>query len=248
MISEEYKALFELEDHFWWFVGMRRIVAALLDARVAPGKLRILDAGCGTGTMLTWLKRYARDGEVVGLDFNKEALDFCRQRNEKFLIQGSVAELPLPNDTFDLVTSFEVLDSFSPERVGGAFAELARVLKPGGILLIRLPAFQSLYSGHDRAVATVHRYTRKELAQRLRAQHLEPIRMTYANTMLLPVAIVWRWLHREPHSDVRPLSPGLRWMNSWLSAILSLEAFWLRYLPWRLPAGLSVIGMARKPG
>ena len=119
-------------------------------------------------------------------------------------------------------------------------------MKPGGLLFIRLPAFQSLFSGHDRAVSTVHRYTRKELAQRLRAQGLTPVRLSYANTLLLPVAIIWRWLHREPHSDVRPLPRGLGWANVWLARIFSLEVVWLRLTRWRLPVGLSVIGIARK--
>jgi SAM-dependent methyltransferase len=246
MKSEEYKSLFELEDHFWWFVGMRKITAALLDPLVKSKNLRVLDAGCGTGTMLSWLKRYARGGEVVGVDLSKEALDFARRRGHQPLIQVSVAELPLASNAFDLVTSFEVLDSFSPERVSAAFSELARVLKPGGILFIRLPAFQSLYSGHDRAVSTVHRYSLQELAQKFKEQGLMPMRLSYANTLLLPVAVIWRWLHREPHSDVRPLPRGLVWTNAWLARILSLEAAWLRLTRLRLPVGLSVIGMARK--
>jgi SAM-dependent methyltransferase len=247
MNPEEYKALFELEDHHWWFVGMRKIVAAMLDTLVPPGILGILDAGCGTGYNLSWLTRYAQGGEIVGVDLSDEALRFSRQRGERPLAQATVSSLPLPSNTFDLVFSFDVLQSFSTEAAGAAFSELTRVLKPGGILFVRLPAFQWLYSGHDRAVSTVHRYTSGELAARFKEHGLTPLRFTYANTLLLPVAVVWRRLHREPHSDVRPLPAGMAWMNRWLERILSLEAAWLRHPRRRLPAGLSVVGIARKP-
>lgn len=250
MNQDEYKSLYELEGHHWWFVGMRKIIAAILDRQSLSGPLRILDAGCGTGYMLSWLRTYSRGGQVVGVDISRDAMDFCRSRAEKLLIQASVAGLPLPDNTFDLVTSFEVLDWFAPEQAGAPFSELARVLKPGGILLIRLPAFQSLFSGHDRAIRTVHRYTRKELVRRLEGQGLTLVRTTYANTLLLPVAVVWRWLHKTSHgqrSDVRPLPKGLGWMNPLIEMVFSLEAVWLRHLPWRLPVGLSVIAVARRP-
>ena len=246
MNAREYKALFELEDHFWWFRGMRKITAAMLDPLVERGKQVILDAGCGTGFSLHWLRRYAPSGEAVGLDFSKEALDFTRRRGEKLLTQGSVTRLPFLSNTFDLVVSFEVLDSLSPELASAAFAELVRVLKPHGLLFIRLPAFQSLYSGHDRAVSTVHRYTRKELERCLNNQRLELMRLTYANALLLPGALVWRFVHRKPRSDVRPLPKSFRWMNSWLERVLALEAMWLRRPHWSLPVGLSVIGIGRK--
>lgn len=250
MTPEEYKFLYELEDHYWWFAGMRKITAALLDPVIGPGSLRTLDAGCGTGYMLSWLRRCGRNGEVVGVDVSRDALDFSRRRAEKSLIQASVTDLPLPNDTFDLVLCFDVLVLFSPDPAAKAFSELARVLKPGGVLFVRVAAFQSLYSSHDQATGTVHRYAREELARCLKAQRLTLLRTTYANALLFPAAVVWRLLRRASHgprSDVRPLPRGMGWMNPLLEGMLSLEAVWLRRLPWRLPVGLSVIGVARKP-
>src|SRR5579859_3088750 len=193
MNSDEYKFLYELEERHWWFVGMRKITAALLDPVVGSRPLRILDAGCGTGFMLSWLRRkYGQNEQVVGLDISRDALGFSRRRGEHSLVQASVANLPFPGNVFNLVVSFEVLDWFPPEMAATAFSELARVLKPGGVLFIRLPAFQSLYSGHDRAILTAHRYTRKELVQCLEAQGLTLVRTTYANTLLFPVAVFWR--------------------------------------------------------
>jgi SAM-dependent methyltransferase len=250
MNSSEYKFLFELEEHHWWFVGMRKILAALLDDQSLSAPLRILDAGCGTGLNLSWLKRYDTGATVFGLDYSPEALRYSRFRGESLLTQGSVAALPFPNNSFDLIISLEVLDWFSPEEAGRPFGELTRVLKEGGLLLVRLPAFESLRSAHDEAIRTVHRYTAGELAQCLTRQGLVLERETYANTILFPIAVVWRWLHRRSHrqgSDVRPMPKGMGWMNPLLEKILSLEAIWLRGPNRRFPAGLSVIAVARKP-
>lgn len=111
MNRDEYRFLYELEGDHWWFAGMREIIAALLDPLVASSPLRILDAGCGTGFTLSWLKKkYARSGQVVGLDISPDALELSRRRAIMPLIQASVAQIPLPSNTFDLIVSFEVLD------------------------------------------------------------------------------------------------------------------------------------------
>jgi ubiquinone/menaquinone biosynthesis C-methylase UbiE len=251
MTPDEYKFLYELEERHWWFVGMRRIVAALLDGAVPGRAERILDAGCGTGLMLSWLRRYGKESSVFGLDFSSFAVRYSAQRGERLLVEGSIAAMPFPSECFDLVTTFDVLDSFPVPGAAAPFGELARVLKPGGVLLVRVPAFQFLYSQHDRAVCTEHRYTARELRQRLEEQGLTIARTTYAITILFPVALAWRWLTRSrtdnPQSDVRPLPGPLRWLNPLLAGLLAMEAAWLRWLPWRLPFGLSVMALARKP-
>lgn len=248
---EEYKSLYELEEHYWWFRGMREIASALLDPIVGPHSLRALDVGCGTGYTLPWLRdKYSRSEIVVGLDISRDALSFSRRRGETSLIQASVTHLPVANDTFDLVVSFEVLDWLLPQAAAEAFSELTRVLRPGGLLLVRLPAFQWLYSGHDRAILTTHRYTRPELVQYLNSSGLIVVRATYVNSLLFPVAAVWRWLNRSQQgirSDVRPLPKGLRWTNSLLEGFLKFEARYLRRFDWSFPVGLSVVAVARKP-
>jgi SAM-dependent methyltransferase len=251
MTPEEYKYLYELEEHHWWFEGMRRITAALLDGRPPARPLRILDAGCGTGLMLSWLRRYGVGSRVYGVDISSDALRYCSLRGEKLLVQASVAELPLPAGTFDLVVSFDVLDSFPLSEAARPFAELARVLKPGGLLLVRVPAFQFLYSEHDAAVFTVHRYRLAELARCVTGQGLKAEVLTYANTILFPAAALWRWSRRSrregAQSDVRPLPRTVRWLNPLLARLLFLEAGWLRHVRRCLPVGLSAIALARKP-
>ena len=251
MTPDENQFLYELEERYWWFAGMRKIVGAMLDRAVPAGPLRILDAGCGTGLMLSWLRQYSAGGPIFGLDYSSQALRFSAQRGERRLVEGSVAALPFPNACFDLVTTFDVLDSFEVADVSKPFGELMRVLKPGGVILLRVPAFQYLYGRHDRAVYTKHRYRIGELRERIAAQGLVVERVTYANTLLFPVAALWRMLTRsgggEPQSDVRPLPRVIRWLNPVLAALLGIEAAWLRHTRWRLPFGLSAIAVARKP-
>ncbi len=251
MTPEEYRYLYELEEHYWWFRGMCRITAAILDSYLPTGSLRILDAGCGTGLMLSWLRNCRPGSNSYGVDTSSDALRYCSLRGEKLLAQGSIAALPFPSECFDLVSSFEVLDSFSEDEVRKPFAELARVVRQGGLLLVRVPAFQFLYSQHDRAVFTQHRFRAAEVRARLEEHGLKVECITYANFFLFPVVVVWRWLRRsdrpDPQSDVRPLSRVLRWLNPILAGLFSVEAAWLRHLPFRLPFGVSVLAMASKP-
>jgi SAM-dependent methyltransferase len=251
MTPDEYKYLYELEEHHWWFVGMRKVVAALLDGIVPGEPRRILDAGCGTGLMMAWLRRYRKDATIFGLDFDSHAVRYTAGRGEKCVVQGSIAAMPFPTAYFDMVTSFDVLDSLPVAKASAPFAELGRVLRPGGILLVRVPAFQFLFSQHDRAVCTEHRYTAGELRTRLEERGLKVERVTYANSILFPVVLVWRWLTRsnrpDPHSDVRPLPKPLPWLNPVLTGLFAIEAAWLKIFPWRLPVGVSVLAVARKP-
>ena len=250
MRPDEYRFLYELEERHWWFVGMRRVVASLLDRDLPAGALQILDAGCGTGFMLTWLRRYGSNPSVYGLDRDPAALEYSAHRGEKRLVRGKVEALPFAADFFDLVTSFDVIYALPEREAKESFRELARVVKQGGLVLIRVPAFGFLYSQHDRAVDTQHRYTRKELQARLEEQGLKVVRITYANSILFPLVLLWRGLSRsnrsDPQSDVRPLPRLLRWLNPILGWLFALEAVWLRRLPFRLAVGVSVIALARK--
>jgi SAM-dependent methyltransferase len=251
MTREEYTAMYEQEERHWWYVGMRKIVAALLDGIPSAGKLRILDAGCGTGFMLGWLRKRYPGSTIMGMDASPIALAYCRERGEGRLIQGSVARVPFREGSFDLITSFDVLQSFTLEGASQAIEELIRALKPGGTLFLRAPAFQWLYSAHDRAVATQHRFTSKELEEILTRLGAKLERVTYANTFLFPVAALWRRARRaegpSARSDVRPLPKPVRFLNGPMAALLGAESLWLGKLRGSFPLGLSAIVVARKP-
>jgi ubiquinone/menaquinone biosynthesis C-methylase UbiE len=255
MQTEDYQYLYDLEEHFWWFEGMRKITANLLDPVCPPGPNRaVLDAGCGTGGNLEWLRRYAGNGRISGIDLMSDALKFCRQREHRMLAQASIIALPFNNAVFDLVTSFDVLPQLP--LVGAdaeALGEMARVLKPGGIIFARAAAYPWLRSGHDEALQTHQRYYLGTFCERIERAGFRVLRATYANSLLLPIVIsrrlVLKRLRLVDHgSDVKPFPPGLQWLNSALKLALLSEALWLKNLRLQLPAGLSAICVARKAG
>ena len=253
MRSEDYEYLYALEEDFWWFVGMRKITATLLDPLCPRMQDRfILDVGCGTGGMLTWLQRYAGNREVVGIDFISDPLRFCRERKHEFLAQASATDLPFSDSTFDLVTSFDVLVQLPGEKTDEqAIREMYRVLKPGGIAFVRVAAYEWMRSGHDNALGTARRYRIGELSSKLDRVGFQILRATYANSLLLPAAALRRLVLKplkivDRGSDVKPLSPKFQWLNKHLTDALRLEARLLKNPRMNLPAGLSVICVAKK--
>jgi ubiquinone/menaquinone biosynthesis C-methylase UbiE len=250
----EYASLYELEEDYWWFAGMRDITAALLDPLCPPHQDRlVLDAGCGTGGMLSWLTRYAGNGRVAGIDLFDTALGFCSQRNHEMIAQASVEALPFAESTFDLVTSFDVLVQLDgPEAEQAAIGAMYRVLKPAGLAFVRVAAHKWMKSGHDVAVGDKHRYSLPELAGKMKQAGFEILRETYANSLPMPLAMFRRLVLKRiglasRGSDVKPLPSGWRWLNSAMTGILKSEALWLRRPDARLFMGLSAICVAQKP-
>lgn len=236
--------MFEAEERQWWYAGMRSIALALLDSALlgSPAERRFLDAGCGTGNNLLHLQKR---GRAVGVDLSEEAIRFCRTRGVVAAC-GSVVELPFGSGGFDGVTSFDVIYHTGVKDDRTAVAEMARVLKPGGLLLVRVPAFKALWGAHDEAVHSRHRYTRPELLALFEACGLEPLRATYCNFFLFPLLLVRRTLDRATGrhgSDVQflpaPLERSFR-------GLLEIEARLVRVV--RLPFGTSVVALGRKRG
>ncbi len=245
MNLEEYEVMYHVEDHHWWYLGMERITCAILERALPPDRhtrtLKILDAGCGTGAVMKYLARY---GEVTGFDFAAEALKFSRRRGHTRLVQASVLQIPLASAQFDIVVSFDVICEIGVDS-WQALREFARVLKPGGIVLLRLPAYRWMRGQHDVAVHLAHRFTRGELIAMLRESGLTPLHASYANTFLFPIAAAKRWSERflpqQQGSDLT-LNPGPT--NGLFRAVLSAEAPLIKSRG--LPFGLTVTALARK--
>lgn len=253
MQPADHAYLYELEDSFWWFAGMREITAALLDpVTPCPTHRAILDAGCGTGGMMSWLARYAGNGRVAGIDLSPAALDFCRLAGHRTVAQASVTSLPFPDETFDLVTSFDVLVQLAGAGSDDlALREIRRVLKPGGMTFVRVAAYEWMKSSHDTALDTQHRYSLAEIIGKVKDAGFDVRRATHANSLLMPVAIFQRQVLKRiglaSGSDVKPLPAPLRWLNPLLTAALRAEARWLTRPQARLSFGLSAICVAQKP-
>lgn len=235
--------MFELEERLWWYDGMRDVTASMLgDSLRSLQNIRLLDVGCGTGFSMIWLReRFGTDGEF-GVDSSEHAAEFWRKRGLKTIAIAGAAALPFPDDEFDLVTCFDVVYQLEAQAAAQALAEMSRVLKRGGLLFIREPAYDWVRGSHDVAVATRHRYTLGELRRLLEARGFAIRRASYANTLLFPAAAAHRFLSRSgDSSDVRKASD---FMNRALGATLKLEARLLKRMSF--PFGLSVVALARK--
>lgn len=243
MHPDAYHELAEQEKSHWWYVGMRGITDQLLQAYLPQkSSLAILDAGCGTGGNLSALKSY---GQVWGLDFSPLALSYAQQSHNGRVAQASIERLPYPDATFDLVTSFDVLYHSAVIDDLTALGELRRVMKHDGVLLLRLAALPSLRGSHDDFVHGARRYTAPEVRQKLTQAHFAPLRMTYANSLLLPLIFAARyWQKRagsDDHSDVGVPNPIA---NLMLRQALRLEQYWIGAGA-SFAAGVSLFAIAR---
>lgn len=243
----EYQRMYEAEERQWWYAGMRALSLALLARPLAQraqagGPLRILDAGCGTGNNLRHLARF---GRAFGVDLSEEALAFCRTRGVA-AARAALLALPFADARFDCVTSLDVIYHRWVTDDAAAVREMARVLRPGGLLLLRVPALRMLWGAHDEAVHSRHRYRRVEVRRLLEGAGLDVLRATYANTVLFPLVAARRGLDRltgRHGSDVGFLPGPLEWA---FRNILRAEARVVSRVS--LPVGTSVFALARKPG
>ncbi len=244
----EYDLIAQVEARHWWYRGMRYMAEGWLRRWVWPSidqsygrPARVLDAGCGTGGGLRWL---AKHGQVTGVDFHPMAVRYAA-RTGQAVTRGSVGALPYDSESFEVVTSFDVLYHAAVPDDAAAVRELARVLRPGGWLLVRVPAYDWLRGAHDRQVHTRRRYTTRGMRQLMEMARLQVRRLSYAGLGLLAPAVVRRLIERPTsaaHSDVALPAPAL---NALLYRLMQLEGRWLRRHT--LPAGLSVLALAQKP-
>jgi SAM-dependent methyltransferase len=242
-----------VEDRHFWFCARNRIIAAAAHgvvAGLAPG-YRVLEVGCGTGVVLRQLVEICRGGEVIGMDLFPEAVAFASRRASCPVLAGDVLNPP-ELGAIDMVGIFDVLEHLPDDRV--ILRGLHRLLKPGGALLLTVPAHMSLWSYFDVSSCHCRRYERGELASRLGEAGFRIEYLTEFMTVLFP--LVWagrrlkggkRSINREEAnaktSGELKVVPG---MNGLLKAVLSLEAAAIARR-WRLPKGTSLLAIARKP-
>lgn len=242
MDKEQYEILYRLEESHWWYLGMQRIVGSLLRKYLDTSKTyRILDAGCGTGGMMQFLRRF---GSVAGVDVADDALERCRCRDLSRLAQGSVEHLPFASGSFDLLVSFDVIYHRAVVDDRLALGEFHRVLSPGGLLLLRVPAYNWLRGAHDIAVHTERRYSRGELGHKLGGAGFRIQKLTYANSFLFPMEAMKRLLEGSRRSLRPDLDLPSPLVNRALLGVLSVESVLLPAVS--LPWGLSVVAVAKK--
>lgn len=242
----EYQRNYQLEQSYWWFVGVRAMVERLLKLSGMSGPLgRVLDIGCGTGALLEQLTE--RGDQVWGLDNSQEGLQFCRKRGLTNLVLADATQLPFESGYFDLITAIGIIEHLKDDQA--ALAEIWRVLKPRGVVILLTSSFPYLWSMHDTANNHQRRYYLRPLRSRIEQVGFETLRFSHLNFFLFPLlapALIGHRLLFGTHSAhpqrIMPTPP--RWVNEWLTSVLRLEARLMGHLTF--PWGVSMIGAFRK--
>ncbi|MCE5241011.1 methyltransferase domain-containing protein [bacterium] len=245
MRKRDFQELYNLEETYWWFVGRRKLVRQLIQRYVNDPEALVLDAGCGTGGTMKELKGAAN---LCGCDCSPHALAYCRERGFDRVAAGDVAALPYAENTFAAVISCDVLEHLPDDQAG--LAEMMRVLRPGGCLIVTVPAHRFLWSEHDEALAHRRRYSARELRRKLQETGARVVKLSPVVVAAFGPILAFRLAQRlrpklpdEPRTDLRVLSP---WLNNLLIGTLQLENWLLRFVG--LPVGTSLVAVARKDG
>jgi SAM-dependent methyltransferase len=242
--AEEYTRLAEQEVRLWWFWQLHSNIFALLDYfKVSPVETTLIDLGSGTGGLIGKLRSRYPAWTLWGIDKSPAAVAYAREMYGNRFLVGSVNTLPFRNDCVDIVISADVLchRSVNPEKMLG---EIRRILKPGGLVVLHNPAYNWLFSYHDRFVHTARRYTKRRMTTELRQAGYGFVHITYWNTMLFPLMVLKRKLfgRHATKSDVQGLPRAL---NALFTRLAVPEAAALRR-GIVLPFGGSVLAVARK--
>jgi SAM-dependent methyltransferase len=243
MQEHAYPIMYEVEDTHWWYAGRRRIISSFL-ARVCQNfqtRPRILDVGCGTGANLEVLEEF---GETEGVDISHEALAFCRERGFDNVRHGAAEQLPHDDNTFDVVTALDVIEHLDDDLA--SLREMRRVLRPGGRVLLFVPAFMFLWGVQDDVSNHRRRYKLNELERVVEAAGFEVERATYANiTFFAPILLVRAFMRL---ARIRPASGDFKInvpaFNGVLGRVFGAERFWLSRM--NFPFGVSALCVARR--
>lgn len=241
MNPEAYEDMAQAQFQHWWFVGRRHILHNELERLSLPPRVRILEIGSGTGANLSLLREF---GQVVGLEMNSDALSHSRRAHSGAidLHQGrwpcAAGDL---GRRFELVCLFDVLEHIQGEAE--AVAALKTVLKPGGFVVLTVPAYPWLWGPHDLMLQHERRYTRSRLARVLQDGGLQVQRISYFNTLLFPLACASRLMDRWSRKHKCPGQIPPPNVNRLLTKVFASE----RHLLGRtsLPFGLSLLAVAR---
>lgn len=245
MNLEEYEVMYRQEQAYWWFVSRSELLHFYLREMLAlPKEPRILDLGCGTGANLEVLSGY---GVAMGLDVSGTALAFCKKRALPRLLQANGESLPVRSDSLDLVSAMDSLEHIQEDNA--ALKELFRILKPGGKLLVTVPAFGFLWSEHDEALQHLRRYSAAELTDKLELAGFSPGKVTYVLFFLFFPVLLVRFLQNLTKAGTHPRTsisvlPAL--VEKTFMLLNRLEMVLLRWM--NLPFGVTIVAVATKPG
>lgn len=245
MNADEYLKLAEVEDRMWYFHSLHAHVARELSAAALPEKAAVLDAGCGTGGLIRRSREWPQALQWSAIDVMPLACELARTRCGPAvdIREGTITDLPFAPASFDAVVTADVLYHIDNPEV--AVREFFRVLRPGGTLIINVPAYMWMWSYHDDATHTKHRYTRSEVAALVREAGFNVRTLTHWNALPFPLVWARRKIFRSS-SDTSDVKDYPAPIDAMLRGMMALEHAWLR-AGGRWAWGTSVFAVARKP-
>ncbi len=243
----EYDVMAAAEDRLWWYRGLRRLVVRSLTQFLPAGASpRIVDVGCGTGGTFQAVSEALPGTTYVGFDIEPAALDYSRRRGLRRGVLASASALPMRAESAEAVICLDVL-YYSAIEPRTALKTLFSLLRPGGILILNLPAFEILRGQHDLAVGISRRFRRRELCELCDEAGFHVRFVTYWNASAFLPLLAWRRLSRIARSEhaVSDTARSPWWLNGVLGGFIMLEIGLLRWIP--PPFGSSVFAVASRP-
>lgn len=239
MEKEEFYNIFDNECSHFYYVGLHNALLKILKVYAPKTALTILDIGCGTGSFAL---KMASLGEVVGVDSSSVAIQLAKKRGLKKCQVGSALQIPLPDHSFEVVTAIDLLCQFSVEDAKVFLQEVRRVLKPGGIFVLRTAAHRWLCGSHDQFIHILSRYSKQGLIDLLVNNGFKIIKLSFVNFFVfIPVflkRLLQRILKSPPSSDISLLP---HWLNQILVFLEKMELLCL--LTFGLPVGVGLLAV-----
>ena len=237
-----FERMAELDQEHWWFVARRRILASLIKRVVErPHGARILEVGCGTGHNLGMLAEF---GTVDACELDATARELASLRLGRPVFEAKLPDLSMfEPKSYDLIALLDVLEHVADDL--GALTAIRTLLKPGGALVLTVPANQWMWSAHDVAHHHFRRYSRPRLAELFERAGYEAQLHSYFNSLLFPPIAAARLIGKIRGRDsADDALPGAR-VNAVLEAIFGLEAALIGRVP--MPFGVSLVAVLRSP-
>ncbi|MGE5427931.1 MAG: class I SAM-dependent methyltransferase, partial [Methylococcaceae bacterium] len=243
MEKSEYTRMYTLETSFWWYRVLHELVETTIQKQKPKGKIRILDAGCGTGRMMEICQKY---GKVEGIDYSTDAVDYARKRGLDNVHLGDLNEVQLQPGSYDIIVSLDVLYHAAIKNDRAIVEKFYDALKEGGLLIINLPAFDYLKRSHDIVVHAKKRYRKKAFKKELKEAGFSNLHSSYRMPLLYFIILITKIFHPKPgaqdsESDLKEIP---RWLNRLLLSMGRAENWLIRRgIP--LPVGSSLFVVAK---
>lgn len=238
MELDAYRDMAATEDEHWWFCGRRAIAETVIGGLGLPRDARIVEIGAGTGGNIAMLEQF---GDVQAVEMSDLARRIALEKTGRDFLSGHLPDnIPVAAGSVDLICLFDVLEHVSEDEA--SLETMRRLLKPGGKIVLTVPAHQWLWSAHDVGLHHMRRYSRALLRDRIEKTGYRIDRLTYTNAALFPAAVLARLADRvrrpaRPSGQAMPPKP----INAAMKALFSAESLILEKAS--LPFGVSLLAV-----